>query len=132
MSKLSLLSTQILLSLLSMGIFSCKNTQTSTTVHEVMDKVVTRLYKQLTPAQLDTISQAYILNFLSEEEKQTLATRYWVFEVDVPVVVSLMRNQAQKHLHFGFKIADLRKRIYKLKMKNTRMRFGKNSLKKVR
>ena len=40
------------------------------TVKSVMDEVVTRLYGKFTPAQLDTLSDAYILRLLSEEEKQ--------------------------------------------------------------
>lgn len=70
--------------------------QAQTTVKEVLDGAVTLLYQQLAPAQLDTISDEYILGFLSAKERQILATRYWTFEVNVPVVVSLMRDQAQK------------------------------------
>lgn len=82
------------------------------TVQSVMDEVVTRLYRKLTPAQLDTISEAYILRFLSEEEKRTLATRYWTFDVNVPVVVSLMHDQARKVPPFwlansGFQKTDM-------------------------
>jgi len=61
-----------------------------------MDEAVTRLYEQHSPAQLDTLSEAYVLKFLSESEKQVLATRYLTFEVNVPVTVSLMRDQGQK------------------------------------
>ncbi|MFN8344801.1 MAG: metallophosphoesterase family protein [Spirosomataceae bacterium] len=65
-------------------------------VKQVMDDVVTRLYRQLTPAQLDTISENYILSFLSESEKKVLATQYLTFNVNVPIVVSLMRHRDQK------------------------------------
>ncbi len=44
------------------------------TVEECMDNIVTRLYQTLTPAQLDTIGATWIINNLSEEEKQVLAT----------------------------------------------------------
>lgn len=91
--KLSVFFTSIFLS--AFLLFGTAAT-TDSTVHKVMDNVVTRLYQKLTPAQLDTISEAYILPFLTNEEKQTLATRYWTFDVNVPVVVSLMRDQAQK------------------------------------
>jgi hypothetical protein len=86
--------------LLIISTISCNTTHPESTVHEVMDGVVTKLYEKLTPAQLDTISENYILPFLSEDEKQTLATRYWTFDVNVPVVVSLMRDQNQKTLPF--------------------------------
>ncbi|GAB3257661.1 hypothetical protein GCM10027347_20320 [Larkinella harenae] len=82
------------------------------TVKDVMDGAVTRLYETLQPAQLDTISQAYVLQFLTEPEKKVLATQYLTFDVDVPVTVSLMRHQDQKVLPFwlensGFKKTDL-------------------------
>lgn len=66
----------------------------------VMGSVVTRLYDQLTPAQLDTLSDAFILGFISPKEKATLATAYWRFEVNVPVVVSVMRDSAQQKVPF--------------------------------
>ncbi|GAB2778168.1 hypothetical protein GCM10027275_21850 [Rhabdobacter roseus] len=82
------------------------------TVKDVMDAVVTRLYESLTPAQLDTISQAYLLATLTAEEKKVLATRYWTFEVDQPVTVSLMRHVDQKVVPFwlpesGFQKTDM-------------------------
>ncbi len=79
------------------------------TVKSVMDDVVTRLYGKFTPAQLDTLSDAYILRLLSEEEKQILATRYWTFDVNVPVVVSLMHDQDQKILPFWLKNSGFQK-----------------------
>ncbi|WP_428656387.1 fibronectin type III domain-containing protein [Runella sp.] len=79
------------------------------TVQSVMDEVVTRLYRKFTPAQLDTLSDSYILTFLSEEEKQTLATRYWTFDVNVPVVVSLMHDQDQKIRPFWLEKSGFRK-----------------------
>ena len=77
-----------------------------------MDEAVTRLYEQHSPAQLDTLSEAYVLKFLLESEKQVLATRYLTFEVNVPVTVSLMRDQGQKTLPFwlpasGFTKTDM-------------------------
>nr|WP_295930768.1 metallophosphoesterase family protein [uncultured Dyadobacter sp.] len=65
------------------------------TVKEVIDRTVTKFYETLTPAQLDTISDNYILGMLNEQDKEVLATRFWTFEADVPVKVSLMRHTAQ-------------------------------------
>jgi hypothetical protein len=80
----------------------------SGTVKEVIDDAVTRLYQTLDRSQLDTMSDAYILSILSEADKEILATRFWTFEANVPVTVSLMRDTAQKVLPFwlekgGFK-----------------------------
>jgi hypothetical protein len=70
------------------------------TVSSVMDEVITRLYSQVSPEQYSTIDDAYILNFLTEEEKQILATRYQYFTVNVPVVVSVMRDVKQETVPF--------------------------------
>lgn len=66
----------------------------------VMGDVITRLYDQLTPAELDTISNAFVLGFISPNEKKVLATTYWKFEVNVPAVVSVMRDSAQGEAPF--------------------------------
>ncbi|MHA4737935.1 purple acid phosphatase family protein [Dyadobacter sp. MSC1_007] len=92
-------------------IFSCgkKENLPGGTVKEVMDNAVTKLYKTLPPAQLDTISDAYITGFLNEEEKEILATRFWTFDANVPVKVSLMRNTAQKVLPFWLEKSGFKK-----------------------
>ncbi len=100
---------------ISLFIFpSCelKKEDSSDSVQKVMDDVITRLYSSLTPAQLDTIGNSYILNFLTEKEKQVLATKYQYFDVNVPVRVSLMRDMGQKIPPFwleesGFNKTDL-------------------------
>ena len=69
-------------------------------IEEVMDDLVTRLYQTLSPDQLDTIGNAWILNNLSGEEKLVLATRYWYFHVNTPVTVSLMRDMGQVNAPF--------------------------------
>ncbi|GAB3330751.1 hypothetical protein GCM10027299_35920 [Larkinella ripae] len=74
-----------------------------------MDGAVTRLYETLKPEQLDTISPAYVLNFLTDAEKTALATRYLTFEVDKPVLVSLMRHQDQKVPPFWLESSGFRK-----------------------
>jgi len=95
-------------------ILSCKKeTATShSTVKGVIDDAVTRLYEKLTPAQLDTISDSYVLNFLSKEDKEVLSTKFWTFETNVPVTVSLMHDTAQNAVPFwvpesGFKKTDM-------------------------
>ncbi len=91
---------------------SCTEKRTDTyqpdTVKGVMDDVVTRLYQTLSPEQLDIIDSDFILQFLTADEKQVLATKYWYFDVNVPVTVSIMRDKGQKIIPFwvsksGFK-----------------------------
>jgi len=81
---------------------SCDSTSTRdvSTVEEVMDKVVIRLYSTLSPEQLDTLGSAWILSNLSPREKLVLSTRYWYFQVNTPVTVSLMRDMDQVNAPF--------------------------------
>ncbi|MCE7058485.1 metallophosphoesterase family protein [Dyadobacter sp. CY343] len=86
------------------------------TVKEVIDHAVTRLYKTLKPAELDTISERYILQFLSAGEREILATKFWTFHTNVPVKVSVMRDTAQKVVPFWLEEAGFKKT--KLVVKN--------------
>tara|TARA_R110001592_G_scaffold238127_1_gene497577 strand:- start:152759 stop:154561 length:1803 start_codon:yes stop_codon:yes gene_type:complete len=72
-------------------------------VKETMDEVVTRLYKELDKEALDTISHSYAEHYLTEEEKESLATQYWKVKVNVPTTVSLMRNKGQEVVPFWLK-----------------------------
>lgn len=81
-------------------------------VSGVMDGVVTRLFENLSKEQLDSLDETFILQFLTEEEKEVLSTRYWEFSVDQPVRVSIMRDRKQATLPFwleasGFVKTDL-------------------------
>jgi len=78
------------------------------TVNTVMDRVVTKLYRDLNAQQLAAINESFILGFLDKNEKHTLATKFWTFDVNVPVTVSLMRHNKQQEIPFwmiesGFK-----------------------------
>lgn len=79
------------------------------TVAAVMDDVITRLYAQVPPERYDSIDDAFILDFLTAEEEQVLATQYQYFTVNVPVVVSLMRHRDQETIPFWLKEAGFEK-----------------------
>jgi len=81
----------------------------SMTVSQVMDDVITRLYADVAPQLYDSIDDAFILNFLTDEEKQVLATRFLYFQTNVPVVVSIMRHQDQQSIPFWFRDAGFQK-----------------------
>lgn len=81
-------------------------------LQQVMDTMVTRLYAEVPSAQYDAIDTDFMLNFLSDEEKHVLSTKYQYFDVNVPVVVSLMRDEDQETVPFwlpasGFQKTDL-------------------------
>lgn len=94
-----------------LGNASCRTkvSQDDLTIKSVMDGVVTRFYEELTPAQMDTLTEDYVLSYLSEEERKVLATKYWTFEVNVPVTVSVMRHVDQKVVPFWLSEGDFRK-----------------------
>lgn len=96
-------------------LIACQAEKPSTepmTVKQVMDSMVTRLYAEVPSDQYDEIDTDFMLNFLNEEEKQVLATQYQYFDVNVPVVVSLMRHIDQETVPFwlpasGFEKTDM-------------------------
>ncbi len=93
---------------------SCSDSQTTKqnlSVKNVMDDVITRLYKEVPPDKYKSIDDDFMLSFLTEDEKTVLATKYQYFKVNVPVTVSLMRNTKQPKIPFwledsGFKKID--------------------------
>jgi len=81
---------------------SCRHKPNSApaTVEKTMDAILTRLYETLSSEQLDTIDTPWIIKHLSSEEKLVLATKYLYFDVNTPVIVSLMRDISQKTVPF--------------------------------
>jgi len=82
------------------------------TVAQVMDETITQLYATMEEEQLNALDQQKAMSLLSEDDRQILATRHWVFDVNVPVVVSVMRSKNQKELPFwlepaGFERTDM-------------------------
>jgi acid phosphatase type 7 len=89
--------------LLLLWLFSCadKPSETGqTSVKEVMDQVITRLYSEVPSETYATIDDAFMLNFVTNEEKEVLATQYQYFTVNVPARVSLMRSKSQEVVPF--------------------------------
>jgi len=92
------------------GLVSCTKDEGS--VKSVMDRVVTELYKTKSESQLSGLNDQEVMSSLSEDDLQVLSTRHLMFDVNVPVVVSLMRSTEQKIVPFwlesaGFIITDM-------------------------
>ncbi|MBW6537123.1 MAG: hypothetical protein K0B11_19095 [Mariniphaga sp.] len=79
---------------------SQKQTESEKLVQQVMDEVITRLYATMNEEELEAIDQQNAMSLFSEEDLKVLSTRHWVFDVNVPVVVSLMRSKSQKIMPF--------------------------------
>ncbi len=83
-----------------------------TSVKDTMDGIVTRFYANLDGEALSMLTQEKVLELITDEERDVLATRYWYFDVNVPVVVSVIRNVDQPVMPFwlvetGFEKTDL-------------------------
>lgn len=79
------------------------------TISGVMDHVISRLYREVPAERYASIDDTFILDFLTDKEKQTLATKYLYFTVNVPVVVSLMRHRDQQTVPFWLEDSGFRK-----------------------
>ncbi len=66
------------------------------TVKEVMDKTITQLYKTMDVKQLQKLDNDQVMKLFSSDEIEVLSTRHWMFTVNVPVIVSVMRSNEQK------------------------------------
>ncbi len=78
-------------------------------VEQVMDEVITRLYDTMSEEELEAIDQQKAMSLFSEEDLKVLSARHWVFEANVPVVVSLMRSKSQKVMPFWLESAGFEK-----------------------
>lgn len=74
-----------------------------------MDNIVTRLYSTKNETELNSLDDTKIMQLLTESEKQVLATKYWTFDVNVPVIVSVMRHVEQQTVPFWLASAGFKK-----------------------
>ena len=82
------------------------------TVKEVMDNTITKLYQTKNYLQLSKLDNDQVMALFSKDEKEALATQHWSFDVNEPVMVSVMRSSNQKIVPFwltekGFHKTDL-------------------------
>ena len=92
----------VFLSVFALSLTFCAQKQTAPekSVKDVMDKVITEIYATMDAEAIKAIDQKQSLAFFDGAELEALATRHWVFDVNVPVVVSLMRSTKQEILPF--------------------------------
>ncbi len=81
-------------------------------VAKVMDELVATLCAGRSAEESADLDDATILAALTPDQRRILATEYWSFDVSTPVVVSIMRDRAQKTPPFwleeyGFEKTDL-------------------------
>ena len=64
-------------------------------VTEATDRVIERIIRQTPTERLDSLDDAFVMNFITKEEKRIFADNHWVFTVDRPAMVSVMRHKQQ-------------------------------------
>ena len=84
----------ILILLLTTFFFSCSNNNRS--VKDVIDDTVTQMYKSMSREELNALTNDKVISLFSKDELEILATKYWMFDLNVPSIVSIMRDKAQK------------------------------------
>lgn len=104
------IQNSLLFLLIVAGLFSCSKNNDS--VKNVMDRVVTQLYQTKSESELAELDYDQAMSLFSKQDLQVLATRHWVFHVNVPVIVSVIRSTEQKTVPFwladsGFEKTDL-------------------------
>ena len=89
------------------AMISCEESEDS--VKDVMNKVITNLYKNTSANDLQKLDVDHAMALFSKEDLKVLSTRHWMFDVNVPVVVSVMRSSEQKIVPFWLDKAGFKK-----------------------
>ena len=79
------------------------------TVMSTIDGIVSRMRAALGEAELLSLDERAVQSFITTEDRKVLATQYWHFEVNVPVVVSVIRDVNQAEVPFWLPAAGFRK-----------------------
>ena len=58
------------------------------------------MYQTMNREELNNLTIEKVTNLFSEEDLEILATKYWMFDVSVPAVVSVMREKGQAIVPF--------------------------------
>ena len=99
--KQNLPSKYIVVVLFGIGafFFSCSSTD-NRLVRDVMNEKVTELYQSKSESELQSLTYDQAKSLFSVKDMEILASRHWMFDVNVPVVVSVFRSKKQKIIPF--------------------------------
>lgn len=86
-------------------VFACSETNKKqhSTSKELISKKVSELYNTKSVEELHALTYEEAFGLFTEEELETLASAHWTFNVNVPVVVSVIRSKKQERLPFWLK-----------------------------
>ncbi len=83
-----------MLFVLTLSFVSCKQEEKS--VKDVIDRKISLLHWSTNKKEMLGLDYDKVFSFFSGNDKEILATKHWMFDVNVPVVVSVMRSTKQK------------------------------------
>lgn len=84
-----------------------------------MDNVVAGLYQTTSQADLQKLGYEQAMALFSPEDLKSLSTQHWMFDVNVPVVVSVMRSNKQKNVPFWLESSGFEKTGMTMKNEQT-------------
>jgi len=94
---------------LFLGACTGPDTHEDATVDSIIDDVITELYQTKSEPELASLTHGQVMDLFSDDELQVLGTRHWMFDVNVPVVVSVMRSSDQDIVPFWLTGIDFKK-----------------------
>lgn len=83
--------------------------QNHNSVKSVIDRVVTEIYKTMTPEQLASLDDQNVMELFSDNDLKILSTKYWTFDINVSSMVYVMRDKNQKVVPFWFEPSGFQK-----------------------
>jgi acid phosphatase type 7 len=119
MFKINYLSLIRLLLVMLVFAGNISGAQKETTVKGVMDRVISDLYKNQGSTDLMKLDLSKVMSLFTNDELQILSTRHWMFDVNHPVIVSVMRTQQQKTTPFWLASAGFKKTGMTMKNQKT-------------
>lgn len=111
--------TKVLSTIICLTAGTIYGAQKEKTVRDVMDRVITDLYKTSGQEELAKISLPTVMSLFSKEELEVLSTQHLKFTSNVPVVVSVMINKAQGTIPFWLSSGGFSKTSLTMKNEQT-------------
>jgi predicted phosphodiesterase len=91
----------VILGFIAVATFSCTpQNPKSKSLNESMDGILTRFYQDFSTEELKAATPEFVMANITPDEKDVMATKYWYFTANIPVVVSVMRHVDQKGVPF--------------------------------
>jgi acid phosphatase type 7 len=115
--RVSKLKYVLLISFIIVSLASCS--RNSKSVKEVIDSKIAFIYRTMDQKQILSLDYDKVFALFSDNEREILATRHWMFDVNVPVIVSVMRSEEQKIVPYWLSGKGFKKTALTMKNEQT-------------